>query len=311
MGASCICETLQFISPFLVQCVTCFCETLQKSRCGLTHSRLRAQAQVGLKTAGDRQVQAHIMSRKLCRRSRSLTRPTFSRSSSRTTGDELKQIPAKALFYTRSTCATCPRSCRVCSPAGGPSRLKILVTLKADAEYRLKGNTDMRLRFMEPMTTEYTEVMMQLYDGDEVNKETLVADVTDVPCPPAQIQFKRSQFKRGKKIVQGPPSIAFHAFKTLSPLGSSCCDVPCPSRPGHDRSVMVASQVSVRLPPHPCCAAARARGCCQHVERARSCEFRPRAASQRACAIRPPRPLPPKHGLLTTCLAPSLLAGQA
>ena len=119
------------------------------------------------------------MSRKLCRRSRSLTRPTFSRSSSRTTGDELKQIPAKALFYTRSTCAACPRSCRVCSPAGGPSRLKILVTLKADAEYRLKGNTDMRLRFMEPMTTEYTEVMMQLYDGDEVNKETLVADVTD------------------------------------------------------------------------------------------------------------------------------------
>ena len=179
MGASCICETLQFISPFLVQCVTCFCETLQKSRCGLTHSRLRAQAQVGLKTAGDRQVQAHIMSRKLCRRSRSLTRPTFSRSSSRTTGDELKQIPAKALFYTRSTCAACPRSCRVCSPAGGPSRLKILVTLKADAEYRLKGNTDMRLRFMEPMTTEYTEVMMQLYDGDEVNKETLVADVAD------------------------------------------------------------------------------------------------------------------------------------
>ena len=67
----------------------------------------------------------------------------------------------------------------MCSPAGGPSRLKILVTLKADAEYRLKGNTDMRLRFMEPMTTEYTEVMMQLYDGDEVNKETLVADVTD------------------------------------------------------------------------------------------------------------------------------------
>ena len=94
-------------------------------------------------------------------------------------GDELKQIPAKALFYTRSTCATCPRSCRVCSPAGGPSRLKILVTLKADAEYRLKGNTDMRLRFMEPMTTEYTEVMMQLYEGDEVNKETLVADVAD------------------------------------------------------------------------------------------------------------------------------------
>ena len=179
MGASCICETLQFISPFLVQCVTCFCETLQKSRCGLTHFRLRAQAQVGLKTAGDRQVQAHIMSRKLCRRSRSLTRPTFSRSSSRTTGDELKQIPAKALFYTRSTCAACPRSCRVCSPAGGPSRLKILVTLKADAEYRLKGNTDMRLRFMEPMTTEYTEVMMQLYEGDEVNKETLVADVAD------------------------------------------------------------------------------------------------------------------------------------
>ena len=67
----------------------------------------------------------------------------------------------------------------MCSPAGGPSRLKILVTLKADAEYRLKGNTDMRLRFMELMTTEYTEVMMQLYDGDEVNKETLVADVTD------------------------------------------------------------------------------------------------------------------------------------
>ena len=55
----------------------------------------------------------------------------------------------------------------------------LVVTLKADAEYRLKGNTDMRLRFMEPMTTEYTEVMMQLYDGDEVNKETLVADVTD------------------------------------------------------------------------------------------------------------------------------------
>ena len=203
MGASCICETLQFISPFLVQCVTCFCETLQKSRCGLTHSRLRAQAQVGLKTAGDRQVQAHIMSRKLCRRSRSLTRPTFSRSSSRTTGDELKQIPAKALFYTRSTCAACPRSCRVCSPAGGPSRLKILVTLKADAEYRLKGNTDMRLRFMEPMTTEYTEVMMQLYDGDEVNKETLVADVTDVPCPPAQIQFKRSRSNENRKSCKG------------------------------------------------------------------------------------------------------------
>ena len=32
-------------------------------------------------------------------------------------------------------------------PAGGPSRLKILVTLKADAEYTLKGNTDVRLRF--------------------------------------------------------------------------------------------------------------------------------------------------------------------
>ena len=49
-------------------------------------------------------------------------------------------------------------------------------------------------------------------------------------------------------------------------------------------------------------------GCCQHVERARSCEFRPRAASQRAYAIRPPRPLPPKHSpTVRRCCTPARL----
>ena len=47
-------------------------------------------------------------------------------------------------------------------------------------------------------------------------------------------------------------------------------------------------------------------GCCQHVERARSCEFRPRAASQRAYAIRPPRSLPPKHSpTVRRCCTPA------
>ena len=66
----------------------------------------------------------------------------------------------------------------MCSPAGGPSRLKILVTLKADAEYTLKGNTDVRLRFTEPMTT---EVMDNLTTPVRVMMHSVFSKSTLVP----------------------------------------------------------------------------------------------------------------------------------
>ena len=63
-------------------------------------------------------------------------------------------------------------------PAGGPSRLKIMVTLKADAEYTLKGNTDVRLRFTEPMTT---EVMDNLTTPVRVMMHSVFSKSTLVP----------------------------------------------------------------------------------------------------------------------------------